>query len=85
MADKNARFLADEVFPIALGGALGMMDVARQRGCTLQTQAVKILPPRIVEMLFRPADREQQITRLMDIITVAFAAVAELKALDRRK
>lgn len=80
---KTVDIISNEIFPLAFGGALGMMDVARQRGCTLQTQAVKILPPRIVEMLFRPAEREQQITRLMDIITVAFAAAAELKALDR--
>lgn len=83
MADKTARFLANEVFPIALGGALGITDVAKNQGQTLKDQAQKILPPEAVELLFRPAEREQQITRLMDIITVAFAAAAELKALDR--
>ena len=83
MADKTARFLANEVFPIALGGALGITDVAKKQGQTLKDQAQKILPPEAVELLFRPAERQQQIGFLMDVITVAFAAAAQLKALDR--
>ena len=80
---STANYLWKEFVPSALGGALGIMHVAQKKGTTLKNEATQILPKETVEMLFRPAQRKRQIANLLDIVTIAFAAAAELKALDR--
>lgn len=84
MDDQNTvNYIWKELVPPALGGALGIMHVAQKKGTTLKDEAALILPKETVEILFRPAQRKRQIANLLDIVTIAFAAVIELKALER--
>ncbi|MBQ6620172.1 MAG: hypothetical protein IJH68_08515 [Thermoguttaceae bacterium] len=84
MADqKTVDIISNEIFPLAFGGALGILDSAKRQGFSLKYGAQQLLMPEEVEILFRPAPRQQQIKHLTDICAVAFAAAAQLKALEK--